>query len=471
MKFKTTHTFITEDFLLDTEVAKQLYHDYAAKMPIIDYHNHLDPKRIAENIPFTTLTEAWLYDDHYKWRGMRANGVEEKYITGNATDHEKFMKWAETVPYTVGNPLFHWTHLELLRYFKIDSLLQSDTAQDIYERANSILKSTPPKQLLHDMNVEVVCTTDDPIDTLEFHQKIAKTKGYTKVYPTFRSDRLFQIENESFNDYLIKLSNCVGFSITHFDAFIQAIDQRIDFFHANGCRLSDYGVGAPIYIEEYTKKAVDTLFKKRVKSEKLSQSEINQFKSALFFHLGKKYHQKGWVQQFHLGALRNNNKRLLHTIGADVGCDSIGDYAFAEPMAKLFGNLEAENALAKTITYNLNPAQNEVFATMMGNFNASEHPSKMQWGASWWYLDQKNGIENQLTTLSTMGLLSRFIGMLTDSRSFLSFPRHEYFRRILCSFLGNAITKNELPNEVAFFGQMVQDICYNNAKAYFDFDE
>lgn len=469
MNFDRTETFITDDFLLETPIANQLYYDYAEAMPIIDYHNHLSPQRIADNAPFNNLCEAWLSEDHYKWRGMRANGIDEKYITGNASDIEKFTKWAETVPYTAGNPLFHWTHLELLRYFDIDAILQPNTADDIYAKANTILKCKTPRQLLKDMKVEIVCTTDDPTDDLQHHQEIAKTKTYSKVFPTFRSDNLFLIEQNIFIQYIEKLSLAAGIPITSFEDFLNAVNARIDFFHENYCRLSDYGVGAPIVIEAFTEKEVAITFKKRLKNEKLSQQEINKYKSALFIHLGRQYHEKNWVQQYHLGAIRNNNKRLLKEVGADVGCDSIGDYNFAEPMSKLFGNLDAEHKLAKTITYNLNPSHNEVFATMMGNFNAGGTLGKMQWGSGWWYLDQKDGMEKQLTALSNIGLLSRFVGMLTDSRSFLSFPRHEYFRRILCNFLGNMITKGELPNDLAFFGQMVQDISYNNAVDYFGF--
>ncbi len=470
MNFNKTETFITEDFLLETPIAKQLYYDYAATMPIIDYHNHLSPQRIADNIPFRNLCEAWLAEDHYKWRGMRANGIDEKYITGSASDEEKFIKWAATVPYTAGNPLFHWTHLELSRYFGIDALLQPNTANDIYTKANNILKNKRPRQLLEDMKVEVVCTTDDPIDNLQQHKQIAKVGGYTKVFPTFRSDNLFLIEQDTFIQYIEKLSLSVDFSIASYEDLLCAIDTKINFFHQNGCRLSDYGVGTPIIIMNFTDNEVVTIFKKRLKNEKLSQEEIHKYKSALFLYLGRKYHEKNWVQQYHLGAIRNNNKRLLKDVGADVGCDSIGEYNFAEPMSKLFGCLDDENRLAKTITYNLNPSQNEVFATMMGNFNTGGTKSKMQWGSAWWYLDQKDGMEKQLTTLSNIGLLSHFVGMLTDSRSFLSFPRHEYFRRILSNFVGNMIAKSELPSDVTFFGKMIQDISYNNAKKYFGFD-
>lgn len=470
MNFTTATSFITDDFLLETPAAKKLYHDYAAHMPIIDYHNHLSPKRISDNTIFKNLCDAWLSGDHYKWRAMRANGISETYITGTASDDEKFQKWSETVPYTVGNPLFHWTHLELSRYFGINTMLQPKSSDTIYQKANEMLEDKTPKQLLTDMKVEVVCTTDDPCDSLEYHEILAKANGYTKVFPTFRSDNLFLIEQNTFKNYLKHLESRVRFSIVDFADFLKAIDARIDFFHRKGCRLSDYGVGAPIHIESFTENEVDLIFKKRLKNEQLSFTEINKYRSSLFFYLGKRYHDKNWAQQYHLGAIRNNNVRLLNDIGADVGCDSISDYCFAEPMSKLFGLLDSERKLAKTITYNLNPSQNEVFATMMGNFNTGGIPGKMQWGSGWWYLDQKDGMEKQLTTLSNIGLLSRFVGMLTDSRSFLSFPRHEYFRRILCNFLGNAITKGELPNDIPFFGQLVKDISYNNATKYFDFE-
>lgn len=470
MNFTKTDTFIKDDFLLETEMAKQLYHGYAAQMPIIDYHNHLSPKRIAANKPFKNITEAWLTGDHYKWRGMRSNGVDEKYITGTASDEEKFMKWAETVPYTVGNPLFHWTHLELSRYFGIDTILQPNTAQEIYKAANEVLATKTPRQLLQDMKVKVVCTTDDPVDSLEHHISICAEVGFTKVLPTFRSDNLFLIDQDTFVAYVKSLSSVSSIEIKDLQSFLNAIDSRIDFFEKQGCKLSDFGVGAPIHIVDFTDEQIQLIFKKKLSGSLVSPSDVNQYRSFLFFYLGKKYHEKNWTQQYHLGAIRNNNKRLLNEVGTDVGCDSIGDDRYAEPMSKLFGGLDATCQLAKTITYNLNPSQNEVFATMMGNFNSGSYPSKMQWGSGWWYLDQKDGMEKQLTTLSNISLLSRFIGMLTDSRSFLSFPRHEYFRRILCNFIGNAIHKGELPNDLSFFGKMVQDICYTNAKDYFDFE-
>lgn len=464
-----TENFISDNFLLTSEVAKSLFHDYAKNMPIIDYHNHLSPKQIAENKPIANITEAWLSDDHYKWRAMRANGIEETFITGNTSAEEKFLKWAETVPYTIRNPLFHWTHMELKRYFDVDEILQAETAKNIYTAANEILANKTPAQLLEQMNVEVICTTDDPCDNLEYHQHISRQDFFTKVYPTFRSDNLFLINENSYLSYLQKLEMAVEFKIDNLSDLLNAIDKRIEFFHQNGCLLSDYGVSGPFNIVSYTTENVKIIFQKKLNKKTLNQSEIDQYKSCVFMYLGKKYHEKNWTQQFHLGPIRNNNIRLQKQIGADVGCDSIGDYRMAESLSKLLSQLDASNQLAKTITYNLNPSQNEVFASMMGNFNTSEIPGKMQWGSAWWFMDQKDGIENQLNTLSNLGLLSRFIGMLTDSRSFLSFPRHEYFRRILCNILAKDINNGLLPNDIPFIGEIVQDICYNNAKNYFKF--
>lgn len=469
MNFSNTNTFITDDFLLETLIAKRLYHDYAENMPIIDYHNHLSPEQLSTNQPFENLTQAWLLGDHYKWRAMRANGVAETFITGTASDAEKFEKWASTVPFAAGNPLFHWTHLELLRYFGIATLLQPNTASVIYQKANEQLQHKTPMELLQMQSVQVVCTTDDPADSLMYHQKIAQSQAGVKVLPTFRSDNLFSIENPNFHKYIEKLSTSVGFTISDLDSLKKAINLRIDYFDQNGCRLSDFGLGSALYIDDFQEEEIALIFKKSVSKIPLSESEIRKYQSFLFIYLGKKYHQKNWTQQYHLGAIRNNNRRLLKKVGADVGCDSIGDFSYAAFMSHFFGRLDADNQLPKTITYNLNPSHNEVFATMMGNFNTHETCGKMQWGSAWWYLDQKDGMEKQLGALSNMGLLSRFIGMLTDSRSLLSFPRHEYFRRILCNFLGNQIAKGELPNDVEFFGKMVQNISYHNAKNYFGF--
>lgn len=462
--------FIHDNFLLNSKEAEELYHQYAKDLPIIDYHNHLSPKLIAEDKPVANITEAWLGGDHYKWRGMRANGVDEKFITGSASLEEKFEKWAETVPYTLRNPLFHWTHLELKRYFDIDDLLQPETANSIYEKANAILENKTPAQLLEDMNVELVCTTDDPTDDLQYHKIIAGKGFFTKVLPTFRSDELFFIGQEKFMSYLKKLSASVNVSINSYSEFLNAISNRIAYFNENGCRLSDFGVGEALVMEDFTEEEVSEIFRKRLNGETLSTLEINKYRSSLFIFLGRKYHEYNWVQQYHLGPIRNNNSRLVKEIGWDAGCDSIGDYPMAEFMSKLFDTLNATDELTKTITYNLNPSQNEVFATMMGNFQEGGVPGKMQWGSGWWFLDQKDGMEKQLNTLSNMGLLSRFIGMLTDSRSFLSFPRHEYFRRILCNLLAEDMNKGLIPNNIELVGKMVSDICYYNAKEYFNFN-
>jgi glucuronate isomerase len=445
-----------------------LYHQYAKDMPIIDYHNHLSPKQIAENKPIDNITDAWLHGDHYKWRGMRANGIDEIFITGDATQQEKFEKWAETVPQTLRNPLFHWTQLELKRYFDIDAILQSSSAASIYKKANEVLATKTPADLLEEMKVEVICTTDDPIDSLGYHQQIAQKNIFTKVYPTFRPDALLLITNDTYPNYLKKLEACVGFSIENLNNLLQAIQSRMDYFDQNGCRLSDYGL-EQIFADDFSEQEADLILKKRLAGKEITKVEAHLFASCILYKLCKMYHEKDWVQQFHLGALRNNNSRLEGCLGADAGCDSIGDFSHGASMSKFFNRLDAEKCLSKTITYNLNPSQNEVFATMMGNYSEAGMPGKMQWGSAWWFLDQKDGMEKQLETLSNVGLLSRFIGMLTDSRSFLSFPRHEYFRRILCNLMAEDIKKGLVPDDIPFIGKMIQDICYNNAVAYFDF--
>ncbi|AUS06339.1 MULTISPECIES: glucuronate isomerase [Tamlana] len=470
MKHIDSEGFITDNFLLNSKAAEVLYHEYAKDMPIIDYHNHLSAKQIAEDNPIKNLTDAWLQGDHYKWRGMRANGVDEDFITGSASKLDKFKKWAETVPYTLRNPLFHWTHLELKRYFDIDLVLQSSTAETIYQQANKILEHKTPAQLLEQMKVEVVCTTDDPTDDLAYHKQIAKADFFTKVYPTFRADALFFIAEDAFLGYLKKLEAASKVSITNFSEFIAAIDSRLNFFNENGCRLSDFGVGEALVMEDCTLEEASVIFKKRLDSKPLSALEINKYRSFLFIYLGRYYHKLNWVQQYHLGPIRNNNTRLVEQVGLDAGCDSIGDFPMAEFMSALFNSLNSTNQLAKTITYNLNPSQNEVFATMMGNFQTGGTPGKMQWGSGWWFLDQKDGMEKQLNTLSNMGLLSRFVGMLTDSRSFLSFPRHEYFRRLLCNVIAEDLKQGLVPNDITFLGKMIQDICYHNAVNYFNFN-
>ena len=463
--------FLDDNFLLQTAAAEYLYHNHAAKMPIIDYHCHLVPQQIAENRIFDNITQPWLYGDHYKWRAMRTNGVDEYFCTGEASDFEKFQKWAETVPSTLRNPLFHWTHLELKRYFGINELLNADSAKRIYDKASAMVhsKEYSAQGLLSKMNVEVVCTTDDPIDSLEHHKKIITDGCPIKVIPAWRPDKALAIDNiTGFNEYINLLSNVSEIVVDSFNHLIDALRKRHNYFHTNGCRLSDHGL-ENFYAESYTDFEVAEIFIKARASKNLSPGEILKFKSAMLFELAIMDYEKGWTQQFHIGALRNNNSRLFKKLGPDTGFDSIGDFQIAVPMSRFLNRLDAENKLAKTILYNLNPADNEVMATMLGNFQDGSVAGKIQWGSGWWFLDQKEGIEKQLNALSALGLLSRFVGMLTDSRSFLSYPRHEYFRRILCNLIGNDIENGEIPYDKALLGQMVENICYGNAKDYFGF--
>lgn len=471
-----TKTFLDEDFLLQTDSARTLYHEFAKQMPIIDYHNHLPPDQIVADKTFENLTQIWLYGDHYKWRAMRTNGINENYCTGAATDYEKFEKWAETVPYTLRNPLYHWTHLELQRYFDVHEVLSPKSARRIYDECSEKLR-TPDysvRNLLRKMNVEVVCTTDDPLDTLEYHQQLANTpslsgEGWGGVMrPAFRPDKFILIGNTNFATYLQKLGTIVGFEINRYDDLTKALRARADFFASLGCKLSDHGL-EQIYAADFTPEAADSILQKALAGQTLSQNDILVYQSAILHFLGTMYHELGWTQQFHLGALRNNNARALRLLGPDTGWDSIGDWSQAMALSKFLGRLDEYDQLAKTIIYNLNPADNEVIATMIGNFNDGSVAGKVQFGSGWWFLDQKDGMEKQITALSNMGLLSRFVGMLTDSRSFLSFPRHEYFRRILCNMFGNDIENGEIPSDMEWVGQVVQNICYNNAKQYFGF--
>lgn len=463
--------FLDAHFLLETKTAELLYHQHAAKMPIIDYHCHLSPKQIAENRNFDNITQPWLYGDHYKWRAMRTNGVDERYCSGNAPDREKFDKWAETVPYTMRNPLYHWTHLELQRYFNIYDLLSPETADSIYERSGALLKQSgySPVGLIMKMNVEIVCTTDDPVDSLEFHQIIREKHKGIKVIPAWRPDKVLSVDQPpAFNDYVKALSAASGMEIKTFANLLEALDKRHAYFHDAGCRLSDHGLEV-FYADDYTQSQLESTFNSVQSGKSITAEEISRFRSALLHEMAVMDHKRGWVQQFHIGALRNNNSRMLRTYGADGGFDSIGDFRYAAAMSKFLDRLDADNKLAKTILYNLNPADNEIMATMLGNFQDSKTPGKIQWGSGWWFLDQKDGMEKQINALSNLGLLSRFIGMLTDSRSLLSYPRHEYFRRVLCNLIGRDVEKGELPNEPAWLGKMVEDICYHNAKNYFPF--
>ena len=468
----TITPFLDENFLLQTETARRLYHEHAKDMPIIDYHCHLSPQDIANDRKFKNLTQIWLEGDHYKWRAMRTNGVPERFCTGDADDFAKFEKWAETVPYTMRNPLYHWTHMELKRPFGIDTILKPETAREIYDACTDMLQTDEysVRGILKKMNVEIICTTDDPIDTLEHHQKIKADNFGIQVLPTFRADKVLAIDEEAvFLPYLQKLAEASGIAIDNYQGLLDALQQRHDFFHENGCRLSDHGLES-IYAEAYTEQEVKAIFEKALQKQSLTKEEVLKFKSAMLMQLALMDHAKGWTQQFHLGALRNNNTRMMRELGPDTGFDSIGDFDVARPLARFMDKLDNSDQLAKTILYNLNPSQNELYATMIGNFNDGSTPGKVQYGSAWWFLDQKDGMERQLNALSNMGLLSRFVGMLTDSRSFLSYPRHEYFRRILCNMIGNDVENGELPaSEMAWLGQMVEDICYNNAKSYFNF--
>lgn len=462
-------SFMDENFLLKTKTAQILYHEYAKEMPLIDYHCHLSPQQIADDINFNNLTQAWLYGDHYKWRAMRTNGVPEDYCTGQKPDTEKFNYWAATVPFTMRNPLYHWTHLELQRYFGIHEILKPASANSIYEQATAqlVTPAYSTKNLIRKMNVKVICTTDDPIDSLEYHQKIANSEFEVKVIPAFRPDKAMEVSHaESFITYVKKLEAVSNLSISSFEDFLFALQNRHDFFATMGCSVSDHGL-EEIYAEDFTGNEVESIFNKIYGGKSLNDLEQRKFKSCMLLHFAEWDWEKGWVQQFHLGALRNNNSRMMKLLGADTGWDSIGDFSQAKALATFLNKLDSEDKLAKTILYNLNPADNELMATMIGNFNDGSVAGKVQFGSAWWFLDQKEGIERQLNALSNMGLVSRFVGMLTDSRSFLSYPRHEYFRRIVCNMFGQEIEEGELPNDLPWVGKVIQDISCNNALDYF----
>ena len=463
--------FIDDNFLLETKTAEYLYHEHARKMPIIDYHCHLIPQQIADDIQFENITQAWLYGDHYKWRAMRSNGIDEKYCTGDASDYEKFEKWAETVPMTIRNPLYHWTHLELSRYFGIHDLLSPATAKKIYEESSAMLntKEYSVRGLMNRMKVEVVCTTDDPVDNLEYHKKIKNDGFHILVMPAWRPDKAMAVENvKTYNQYLDKLSEVSGIEISNYKSLLEALKKRHDFFHSAGCRLSDHGL-ENFYAESYSDREIEKIFKILRSGRDISKTDQLIIKSAILYEAALMDHEKGWTQQYHVGAMRNNNTRMMRQLGPDTGFDSIGDYPVATPMSRFLDKLDVDNRLAKTILYNLNPSDNEIMATMLGNFQDGTVPGKIQCGSGWWFLDQKEGMIRQMNALSTLGLLSRFVGMLTDSRSLLSYPRHEYFRRILCNLLGNDVEGGEIPNDRKLLGEMVENICYFNAKNYFGF--
>jgi glucuronate isomerase len=462
-------TFMSEDFMLKNHTAKKLYHDYAKDMPIYDYHCHLSAKEIAENKRYKDITEIWLAGDHYKWRAMRSNGVNEEYMTGDKSSKEKFMKWAETVPYTIGNPLYHWTHLELKRYFHIEEILSPATAENIWNSCNEKLQKSDmtARALIKKSNVKVICTTDDPVDNLEYHIQLANDSGFeTKVLPTFRPDKSFNIDVETFIPWIKSLSHVVGCEIDSLDKLLTALEERIDYFHEVGCRLSDHALDTIEYISPNKEKAKE-IFLKRLKGEDLSKEEVAVYKGYILNFLGKAYAARGWAMQLHIGALRNNNRRMYETLGPDTGFDSIHDSTFAPQLSKLLNDLDATDEMPKTIIYVLNPRDNYVIGTMIGNFQGGGIPGKIQFGSGWWFCDQKEGMIDQMKALSSLGLISRFIGMLTDSRSFLSYTRHEYFRRILCNLIGEWIEEGEYPSYMEFVGSVVKDICYYNAERYF----
>ena len=464
--------FITEDFMLTNDYARELYHESAEKMPIIDYHCHLVPKMIADNHRFTDLTELWLGGDHYKWRALRGNGVPEEYITGNRGSYEKFEKWAETVPYTMRNPLYHWTHLELARGFGIYDTLNPSTARTIYDECTAKLQTEEYRGqgLMRKFNVEVVCTTDDPADTLEYHRQIKDNPFGTKVLPTWRPDKAMAIENPAqYREYMQALGAAAGITINNYQDLLDALRKRQDFFHETGCRISDHGMDT-FYAEDFEMEEIDRIFRNTLKGEYPSRQDVLKFRSAMFLDLGRMYHEKGWAQQFHIGPIRNNNTKMFNLVGPDTGYDAILDLPLAAAGHKFFDRLAMEDKLTKTILYNLNPKDTEVLVAMAYTFNDGTCPGKMQLGSGWWFLDQEDGMKKQMNALSSIGLISRFVGMLTDSRSFLSYPRHEYFRRILCNLIGEDLQNGKLPvSEMAFIHRMVRDISHDNAERYFNF--
>jgi len=463
-------SFLTEDFLLQTKTARYLYHEHAEEMPIYDYHCHLPAHQIARDHRFENLTQAWLYGDHYKWRAMRTNGIAERYITGKVSDYEKFEKWAQTVPYCIRNPLYHWTHLELKNPFGIkDKLLDPETAKEIYESCSEMLRTSEfsVRNIMRRANVKLVCTTEDPLDSLQYHKKIRADRFEIKVHTAFRSDKTLAVEDiTALNVFIDRLEEICNMEISSFHLYIEAIRRRHNYFHKNGCRLSDFGIET-VYAEDYTEKEIEKIFTKIRSGRDLDLEQRLKFKSAMMIELALLDYESGWVQQLHLGALRNNSTRMFNALGPDIGCDSIGDWEIARPLSKFLDRLDKDKKLPKTILYNINPKDTAMCVSMAGNFQDGTVPGKIQYGSGWWFLDQMDGMTEQMNVLSNMGLLSRFVGMLTDSRSFLSYPRHEYFRRILCNILGNDVEAGLLPNDLELLGKIVEDICFNNAKNYF----
>jgi len=464
--------FIHDDFLLQTDKARQIYHEFAEDQPILDYHTHLPPGDIAADRQFDDLAEIWLEGDHYKWRAMRANGVAERFCTGSAPPYEKFLAWAGTVPQTLRNPLYHWTHLELKRYFGIDDLLDEDSAPRIWEQAGEQLKGgkLTAHGILQKFDVRGICTTDDPVDELLYHRTIADSGLGTKVYPTFRPDAALRIDQpDEIRPWLDKLQKAADVEINSFEKLLAALEKRHDYFHSMGCRLSDHGLET-CYADDYTEATAGAIFEDALSGQEISPERHSQYASCLMVHFGRWDARRGWTKQIHLGALRNNNARLFRELGRDIGCDSIGDWPQAEKLSKYLSRLEEDNSLPKMVLYNLNPAVNSVFATMIGNFQSGDVAGKIQMGSGWWFLDQWEGMQWQLNALSNQGLLSRFVGMLTDSRSFMSYPRHEYFRRCLCDLLGSEVERGVLPNDDGLLGPLIRNICFGNARDFLELE-
>ena len=459
--------FMDKDFVLKNPTAVTLYENYAKDMPIFDYHCHLSVEEIYNDKQFASITECWLGGDHYKWRLMREMGVDESYITGKKGDYEKFMKYAEVMPYAIGNPIYHWTHLELRRYFGIEDILSPSTAKDIFDKCNEKLKTLTARKMISVSGVKKLFTTDDPIDDLHFHKLLAKDKSFeVEVYPAFRPDKAVNIELPTFVPYIAKLADAADVRIDGIDSLCDALTKRIEYFDSVGCVCSDHALDVVMF-KPADKSTVDKIVKKALNGDDLTPDEIKQYKGYVLVHLGRQYARLNWVQQYHIGALRNNSRRYMSLLGPDTGYDAIEDSTFAKPLSQLLDTLDSTDELPKTILYCLNPRDNEVLATIMNCFQQGGVVGKMQFGSAWWFNDQKDGMERQLTALSQLGLISKFVGMLTDSRSFLSYTRHEYFRRILCNMLGTLIEEGEYPNDVEFVGQIVRDICYNNAVNYF----
>lgn len=470
-KTEIMQNFIHEDFILTNNVARELYHSFAKEMPIIDFHNHLSPKEIARNLRYDNLSQIWLGGDHYKWRAMRYNGVSEQYCSGNASDFDKFQMWSKTVPNTVGNPLYHWTHLELARYFGIYDLLAPKTAKQIFEQTAEILKSEEMStvNLLKKMNVEMLGTTDDPADNLEYHKQLNKTPCNFKVLPSFRADKLFSVfDSEAFKEYILLLGEAADVEITNLQTLLQALDVRHDYFHQHGSRLSDSGPSR-FYYEEYSEQEVNIVFQKLLAGKTIDELEYEKYMTCVMSELAILNHKRGWVQQYHVGALRNNSTRKFQSLGVDTGFDSIGAIQDPVKMSQFLNHLDKQDKLCKTILYNLNPADNEMMIAMCGNFNDGSVAAKVQYGAAWWFLDQKHGMEKHLNDISSFSQLRHFVGMVTDSRSFMSFPRHEYFRRIVCNYIGQEVEKGCIPNDQEILKNLVEGISYKNAKNYFNF--